>query len=192
MAHARVSRDWRDWVGLAARLVLGLGLVVAGGLKVGRLEANVQQVALYQLPLPGWAETVVGYAQPFVEITVGLLLVVGLFTRVSAALGTIAMGVFIAGIVWAWSQGLRIDCGCFSLGGELGPDDRTRYTYDILRDLGFMACGVWLWARPAAVLAVDNWLLAPVDLPGSGSDDDLPDDPPDDFPEVSAPTTAKG
>lgn len=162
MATAQVTKTWQDWVGLAARLVLGVALGYAGALKVGDLEANAAQVELYQLPFPGWVDTLVGYAQPFVEIAIGLLLVLGLFTRIAAALGALAMAVFIAGIIWAWSKGLQIDCGCFSVGGVLPEGAETQYVRDIARDIGFMACGLWLWIRPTSVLAVDNWLLAPV------------------------------
>lgn len=174
VAPSQVTRDWRDWVGLAARLALGFALAYAGLLKVGRLEANVAQVELFQLPLPQWALTAIGYAQPFVEIALGVMLLIGLFTRVSAALGAIAMAIFIAGIIWAWSNGLRIDCGCFTPGGELPPGEQTRYVQDIARDLAWLACGVWLWVRPRSVLALDNWLLAPAGVP-AGPDDGLDD-----------------
>lgn len=159
-----MTRDWRDWVGLVARLVLGVSLTLAGAMKVGRLEANVAQVELFQLPIPSWFEVLIGYAQPFVEIAVGVLLIIGLFTRINAALGVLAMAAFIGGIAWAWAHGLRIDCGCFSLGGELGADEKTKYVEDILRDLGLAACGLWLWLRPASVGALDTWLLAPIVL----------------------------
>ena len=124
-------------------------------------RASVMAVEAYQLPFPKWLITLTGYAQPFVEIAVGLLLIVGMFTRIGAALGVLAMIIFIAGITWAWTQGLRIDCGCFSAGGELSADEETRYLQDIIRDLGLMACGLWLMIGPTSVLAVDNWLLAP-------------------------------
>lgn len=162
VAPQQVTRDWRDWLGLVARLILGIALGYAGALKVGNLHASVLAVEAYQLPFPSWLTTLVGYAQPFVEIAVGLLLIIGMFTRINAILGVLAMAIFIAGISWAWSQGLRIDCGCFSLGGELDPEEQTRYLEDILRDIGLMACGIWLWIRPRSVLAVDNWLLRPI------------------------------
>ena len=165
MASTQITRDWRDWVGLVTRLVIGGALLIAGGLKVGRVSANVAQVEIYQLPIPNWAEVLIGTLQPFVEVAVGLMLILGLFTRVNAAIGTLAMAAFIAGIVWAWSKGLQIDCGCFSIGGELAEGEKTRYVQDIIRDLCFMACGLWSWIRPTSVLAVDNWLLKPIDVP---------------------------
>ncbi len=70
------------------------------------------------------------------------------------------------------SLGLRIDCGGYSVGGELAEGEDTKYLQDIIRDIGLMACGLWLWIRPRSVLAVDNWLLAPVDS-GLADDEDL-------------------
>ena len=64
MAPSQVTREWRDWVGLITRIILGCGLFYAGALKVGNLAANVAQVELYQLPVPSWAETVIGTIQP--------------------------------------------------------------------------------------------------------------------------------
>ena len=149
---------WQDWVGLAARLILGGALIWAGAIKVGNPEANVASVQNYQLPLSDGFVQLVGYAQPMVEILVGALLVVGLFTRSMAALGALAMLLFIGGISWAWARGLRIDCGCFSEGGLLAPGEEPKYRQDILRDVGLMACGVWLIIRPRSPLALDNWL----------------------------------
>lgn len=162
VASQAISRNWQDWIGLIARLILGFALFIAGVLKVGRLEENVQQVLLYQLPFPDSWATVIGMAQPFLEILVGALLILGLFTRLAAILGTIAMATFIGGISWAWSHGMTIDCGCFSVGGELPEGANAKYLQDIVRDLGFIVCGVWLWRLPASVLALDTWILAPV------------------------------
>lgn len=175
-APEQITRDWRDWVGLGARIALGIGLGYAGILKVGNLAGNVEQVKLYQFPIPEWMAVAIGYTQPFLEIVVGLLLLAGLFTRINAALGALAMLAFIGGISWAWANGLRIDCGCFSSGGELDPGEQTKYLQDIIRDTAWLACGVWLMIRPRSVLAVDNWLLKPLtglDNYDSDADEDL-------------------
>lgn len=157
---ASMDRNWKNWLGLAARLILGVSLAWAGLTKVGRLSANVDQVQLYELPIPGWIEVAVGYVQPPLEIIVGLLLIVGLFTRFNAILGTLAMAVFIAGITWAWSMGLSIDCGCFTDGGVLAEGEQHKYLEDILRDVFFMAAGIWLIIRPSSALSLDNYLFS--------------------------------
>lgn len=147
---------WRDWVGLAARLVLGSVLLVAGLLKIPALEYSVNSVNAYRI-LPYDLAKIVGYALPFVEILVGLLLVVGLFTRVSAVMSGLLMVAFMIGIASAWARGLSIDCGCFGGGGEIAPDE-TAYPTEILRDIGLLALAVWLAVRPRTVLAIDGLL----------------------------------
>ena len=151
-------------MGLAARLVLGIALLWAGLSKVTRLAANVSQVKLFGLPIPDWLATVVGYLQPPIEIIFGLLLILGLFTRVSAAAATLAMIIFIFGIIWAWSHGLQIDCGCFSPGGELEPGEQNKYLQDIIRDAVLTAGGVWLVIRPSSVLSLDRLLFPPLNI----------------------------
>ena len=144
------------WVGLVARLVLGVALLVAGGAKVGNPMVSARTVQAYQL-LPFDVAAVVGYALPVVEIIVGILLVAGLFTRASAALGTLFMLVFIAAIASAWARGLTIDCGCFGGGGQIGQG-QTQYPQEIARDALFAACGLFLLWRPSTPFSVDRRL----------------------------------
>ncbi|MCE0487573.1 MauE/DoxX family redox-associated membrane protein [Ornithinimicrobium sediminis] len=145
-----------DAVGLVARLVLGVVLLVAGWLKVGDLTGSVQAVVAYELVGYELARFI-GVTLPVVEIAVGALLVLGLFTRASALVGTLLMLVFVAGIASAWTRGLAIDCGCFGDGGPVDPED-TRYLEEILRDIGLAVAGLWLVARPHTLAAVDTLL----------------------------------
>lgn len=146
-----------DLVGLAARLVLGGVLLVAGGLKVGNPRGAARAVQGYDV-MPFEVAKYVGYALPWIEIVVGLLLVIGLFTRINAVLGTVLMTAFVIGIAQAWARGLTIDCGCFGGGGEVAADE-TRYGQEIARDLGLALAGVWLLVRPRTVLSLDRFLF---------------------------------
>lgn len=156
-AHAagdgRFSRDWRDWVGLLARLILGGVLLAAGALKVGHPLTSARSVQAYQL-LPFDVAAAVGYALPIVEIALGALIVLGLFTRITSLLGTLLMVAFIIGIASAWARGLTIDCGCFGDGGPVAPGE-TQYGVDIARDVFFALCGAWLVWRPRSAFSVD-------------------------------------
>ncbi len=148
---------------LVARLLLGSVLLIAGLLKVPHLDASVLSVRLYQL-LPWETTTFVGVALPIVEIAVGLLIVTGTFTRLSAVAGSVLMVVFIVGIASVWARGISIDCGCFGGGGEVAPGE-TQYPAEIARDAGLLLAGLWAVWRPRSPFAVDNWLLAPVGPP---------------------------
>lgn len=158
--RTRVSSDARvstTWIGLIARLILGGALLVAGGLKVGSPLVAARAAQAYQI-LPFEVAGYVGMTLPVVEIVCGLLLVLGLYTRLAAIGGTLLMVVFVAAIASAWARGLTIDCGCFGGGGTVAPE-QTQYGKDILRDFVFALCGAWLIARPNTVFSCDRLLF---------------------------------
>jgi uncharacterized membrane protein YphA (DoxX/SURF4 family) len=151
----------QPWLSTIARLALAAVWLVAGLTKVGDLPANVRAVRAYRL-LPEGVAQVVGSGQPFVEIALALLLVVGLGVRVTAVVSLLLLLAYIAGIVSAAARGLRIDCGCFSSGGDLAGDQRTQYTAEILRDVGFLVLGSFLVRWPRGRWALDNLLFPPL------------------------------
>ena len=123
--QTRSQSRWRrpgtlDAVGLVARLTLGGVMLVAGGLKVTKPEVSARAVQAYQL-LPFDLATYLGYGLPIVEIVLGLLLLLGLFTRTAALVSGVMLVAFVIGISSAWARGLSIDCGCFGQGGTIAP-----------------------------------------------------------------------
>jgi uncharacterized membrane protein YphA (DoxX/SURF4 family) len=144
--------------GVLARLVVGVVWVVAGVLKLPDPNENVRAVRAYEI-LPESLVTVVGHGLPVLEILVGLCLLLGLFTRVAAAVSALLLVAFIVGISSAWARGLSIDCGCF--GGGAGPTENAQATYpwELARDAGLLLLSVWLVWRPHTPLAADNRLL---------------------------------
>lgn len=147
----------RELFSLVARLFLGGVLLWAGAVKVGKpltSERAVQAFEVFPQALAGW----IGLALPFVEIVLGLLLVLGLFTRPVAAVSTLLMLAFVVGIAQAWARGLTIDCGCFGGGGQVAAGETT-YAQDIARDLLFAAAGAWLWRHPRSLASLDRLLF---------------------------------
>jgi uncharacterized membrane protein YphA (DoxX/SURF4 family) len=147
----------RDLLGLVLRLVLGTVVLAAGLLKITQTETSARAVRAYQL-LPYDVAGYVGYALPIVEVAIGLLLVVGLFTRVSAIVSGLLMVAFIIGISSAWARGLSIDCGCFGSGGTIAAS-QTQYPWEIARDVGLLACAVWLALRPSTAYSMERLLF---------------------------------
>jgi uncharacterized membrane protein YphA (DoxX/SURF4 family) len=146
-----------DAIGLLARLILGIVLIWAGAAKVTRPALSALAVRAYKI-LPYDFAGYVGFALPVLEILVGLLLVVGLFTRLSAVVAGLLMLAFIAGISWAWAHGYSIDCGCFGGGGTIAAS-QTQYPLEILRDVGIAACAGWLVVRPRTPYSLDHRLF---------------------------------
>ena len=155
--QVRTTAVW-PWISTAARIALAAVFLVAGATKVGDLAASARAVNAYRL-MPFEAAKAVGAMLPFVEIALGLVLLVGIAVRVSAGIAAALLAIFIAGIVSAWARGLRIDCGCFSAGGELGAGQSPAYAREILRDIGFGILAGVLLLRPQTRFSVDGVLL---------------------------------
>ena len=144
----------QPWLTLLARLILGAVLLVAGALKVTNLPKSAMAVRAYELlPIP--LANFLGYTLPWIEIGLGLLLIVGVTVKISGALGTLTMLVFIIAIAQAWARGLSIDCGCFGGGGSIDPED-TKYLSEIIRDIGLMALGIFLYLYPKGRFAIEK------------------------------------
>lgn len=148
-----------DWIGTAARLGLAVVWGWAGFAKIGDPEAAAQAVRAYRL-LPEALVKPFGYGLPFLELALALLLLVGLGTRIAAALSALLLLVYIGSIASVWARGISIDCGCFGGGGAVSAS-KTAYLQEILRDLGFLLVAAWLLGRPRSRFALDGLLAAP-------------------------------
>jgi len=148
----------QPWLGTLARLGLAGVWFAAGFSKVTDLAASGRAVAAYRL-MPFEVAQVVGAALPFVEIALGVLLLLGLATRVAAGASAALLAVFIAGIASAWARGLAIDCGCFGGGGDLAAGQSPAYGTEIARDVAFGLLAAFLLVFPRTKFSLDARLL---------------------------------
>jgi uncharacterized membrane protein YphA (DoxX/SURF4 family) len=144
-------------VGFHYRLVLAGVLLYAGGAKFfeGGYAAQMA-INAYKIFPPAWAPFL-GHFLPGLEILLGILLLAGMFVRLTSLLTAILMTGFILGIISVWVRGYSIDCGCFGGGGEVSAAGKTwRYSSEILRDLLFVGLAVRLVVWPSTPFAFDN------------------------------------
>ncbi len=145
---------YQPWLTLIARLILGGVLLAAGGLKIGNLQKSAMSVRAYEL-LPVGLANLFGYVLPWIEIGMGLLLIAGVAVSIVGLLGALTMFAFVVAIAQAWARGLSIDCGCFGGGGQVDPED-TKYLSTILRDIGFLLLGVYLYYFPKGKFGIEK------------------------------------
>jgi len=144
------------WISTAVRLGLAVVWVWAGSAKIADTAAAAQAVRAYRI-LPEALVKPFGYGLPFIELALGLLLLLGLGVRVVAGVSALLFLVYIAAIASVWARGISIDCGCFGGGGAVAAS-HTAYLQEILRDLGFLALCGWLLWKPPGRLALDSWV----------------------------------
>lgn len=149
----------QPWITLLGRLVLGGVLLAAGGLKIGKPTESANATAAFKI-LPTDLAHLVGYALPWIEVAMGLLLILGIMVRYSAVFGGLLMIAFAAAIASVWARGMLIDCGCFGGGGEIDPSlkaqvHRTYFT-EIMRDLGLALIALYLYLFPYGKFSIEK------------------------------------
>jgi len=147
------------WVGTLLRLIVGGVWIAAGVIKLPTPESSVTAVRAYQL-LPTGTTNFVGHVLPILEIAVGVLLVLGLFTRVSAVASALLQIAFIVGISSVWARHIPINCGCFGDGGATSwAEASSSYPWELARDTALFLASAFLVVWPRTRLAVDGWLF---------------------------------
>jgi uncharacterized membrane protein YphA (DoxX/SURF4 family) len=165
VAPVRESR-WslvQPWLSLVVRLSMAGILIAAAVPKMTDPDESVVAVRAYRL-VPDALEAFVGVSLPYVELVLALILIAGVFSRWSGIAWLVMMAGFTFGVIWAWSKGYNIDCGCFGGGGDVDPSE-VDYPGHLLERAGFIALGAWLTIFPRTPLSLDSWMRGEPLLP---------------------------
>ena len=144
---------WVSIAGLAIRVAAAAIWLLAGASKVADLTHFHAQVDQYRL-LPHALEAPFAYALPFVELFVGVYLLIGLLTRMAGIAACALMVLFLIAQAQAWARGLSLDCGCF---GTL-THERVGFI-TILRDVALGLPSLVMALYPARLLSIDRSFL---------------------------------
>src|SRR4051812_45272089 len=120
---SRTTARWSvvlPWISTVVRLALGAVFVAASLSKLGKVDATVRAVRAYRI-LPESLVHPVAYALPYLELAVGVLLILGLGTRIVAIIAGVMLLLFIAAVASAGARGAENDRGCFGGGGAGAP-----------------------------------------------------------------------
>jgi putative oxidoreductase len=157
MAHRVWNALLHPAAALAARVVLGGLFAVSGLIKLIEPPENfMTAIHAYRL-LPLWAERPLAETLPWVEMTGGVLLLLGVLTRASLLIVVLQLLVFTAALGSTLVRGISLDdCGCF---GSLGLKESN--TVALLRNLVLLALAARLAVDRYPRWALDRWLRYP-------------------------------
>ena len=108
---------YKHWLGLGAGLVLGIIFFISG---IGKLLA---QAELFETAFPGYLDfltldqvRLLFYGLPYVELIIGLFLIVGFATKLVASFSLLLITAFIASNTWFITHGMGFEpCGCLGI-----------------------------------------------------------------------------
>jgi uncharacterized membrane protein YphA (DoxX/SURF4 family) len=150
-----------DSISLAARLALGGVFLYACWFKVVDPEDFAINIATYQI-LPDSAINVMAITLPWLELSAGVLLVAGAFSREAALAVGGMLAMFIVAILVAMGKDLKISCGCFASEAAQADIGWPKVAEDVV----MLAGAAWVVARGGGLAALDG-LLARLRARGS-------------------------
>jgi len=127
---------------VCVRIFLGGIFVIASLDKILNPGAFAEIIHNYQI-LPDILINLTAIILPWVELLLGLFLIIGLWQPGAALLSTILLVIFWGSLIFNLIRGVDVYCGCFSTSSEV-PSDATMMWY-VVRDgifllLAFIFC----------------------------------------------------
>ena len=144
---------------LATRIALGGVFIFAGVAKLSYPATLVWEINQYHI-LPYSLATAYGYVLPTLEIVLGVLLVLGLFLRISASVSGLVVMSFIIAKITALVRGFDISiCGCF------GPAVPLLSVQSLAIDFALLALAFQILFHRGEFLSLGAWFYAKVKPP---------------------------
>ena len=108
---------YRYWISIGAGIILGIVFVVAG---LGKLLSDAESFESIFNPFPDFLAPFFSQAVyswlPYLEVIIGLLLIVGVLPRLMAVFSVVLIAGFITNNGWLISRGLGYEpCDCFGV-----------------------------------------------------------------------------
>jgi len=126
---------------LAARLILGAVFMYASIDKILHPAAFAKAVYNYAI-LPDALINLTAIVLPWLELVLGIFLVIGLFREGSVCIVTGLLVIFVGATIFNMARGLDIYCGCFSASTE-GTSNAPMVWY-VIRDGFFLLPACYL------------------------------------------------
>ena len=141
-------KDWltHPWLTVRVQIALGAIFVVAAWPKIADPPSFAHMIYNYHLVPSGFINAS-ALIMPWVEMTAGLCLILGLWTRPARWIVAALLVVFIIAISINLFRGNAIDCGCFDTSAANKTyDERIRDMWIVvIRDAGMLLMCAQLW-----------------------------------------------
>jgi uncharacterized membrane protein YphA (DoxX/SURF4 family) len=141
-------------LGLLARIVVGVVLIVSGAIKLSAPKEEFSMVIeAYGLVPPSMALTLAAFL-PWIELLIGYSLISGYFLRVTAAAAGILFVVFDLALLSLRLRGIILpSCGCFGTSFHPSPN--------LMMGVDLALCAMsFLAFKSPQLLSLDHWAMS--------------------------------
>ena len=124
---------------MRVQIALGAVFVAAALPKIKDPPAFAHMIYNYRL-VPAGLVNGLALVMPWIELVVGILLIVGAWRREAAVVATLLLLVFLGAIGWNLARGHAIDCGCFDVrsAGKTPGELLSDMKWVLVRDVGLL------------------------------------------------------
>jgi putative oxidoreductase len=134
---------------LIARLIIGVVFIYAAIGKIADPHLFAKEISNYGIVMD-WSLNLMALILPWIELIIGIFLILGLRLKASAAMAGFLYLIFIAAISMAMLSGKDINCGCFA-------KHATKVGFPkLLEDIGSLILCIYMFLYPVATLTLDR------------------------------------
>ena len=139
--------SWLTWI------ALGMLFLYSGFSKIINPSITANNILSYEIPLEFINYNIafiLGILLCITEILLGAIIFINKLVK-PAALGMfILLAIFISGIMWAWSQGLSIDCRCYGENSKPLNTD-SDYIAKLVENIGWVGLSIITMITPSRI-----------------------------------------
>lgn len=120
-----------DWLTVGFRLFVGVSFIYASFYKIIEPTLFARSIWYYHM-VPGELINPMALLLPWVELIVGLSLIIGVYYRGAVLLVNMMVIMFMIALTSAAVRGIDIDCGCFKPGKASSQSALNTLWYDLV------------------------------------------------------------
>ena len=144
-----------SFLALPARFYLGWVFIIACLHKIAQPGSFAMDIATYDI-LPLGLINIMALSLPWIELAVGIMIVLGSKTRAAALVIAGMMVMFTVAILIALAKGLDMSCGCFA--SQAAQDDDPISYLTVLRDSAWLLLALYVVFFDRNPLGLDRLL----------------------------------
>jgi uncharacterized membrane protein YphA (DoxX/SURF4 family) len=150
-----------SWLALAFRICIGILFLYAGIIKAGDPAGFAVAIGNYQI-LPQWAVNPAAIVLPWLEILLGITLLLGFWIEGGSLVSAVLFSVFSIALAFNLIRGLDISCGCFSASPK-----KINWLY-FLRDVSLTLMSIFIFFQDRYLGSLTGWIMSMVEKKSQG------------------------